>query len=139
MGFSFPHFTYFLSQYFMPSNTPLLELFKLCLNKLCSFASSTLPQAWLYVWEVRTEETVPGLGGCPLALQQHQSKAEMHRRQWPGSNVYHALWLQYTMSTIYICFFLLLFWSKLCFLFKHGTSSIQSIAVFCPKCSRYTT
>lgn len=72
-------------------------------NKLHSFASSP-PQLWLYVWEVKTQETTRArrvsLGSAAAAEQ-----AEMHRRRWPGSNMYHALWLQYTISTIYMWFF----------------------------------
>lgn len=59
---------------------------------------------------VRPGETASELWGCSLALWQHQSKAAMHRRQWPGSSTYCALILQYTsaLSLFFVSYFFLL-------------------------------
>lgn len=59
---------------------------------------------------VRPGETASELWGCSLALWKHQSKAEVHRRQWPGSSTYCALVLQYTsvLSLFFVSYSFLL-------------------------------
>lgn len=85
MGSSFPHLHL--------SSFPLLHAIKHSVLKILymitrlskqnvfiSFLYPTTGMA-LCLRGVRPGETASGPEGCPLALQQHQSKAEMHWRQ----------------------------------------------------------